>query len=292
MDMEARSSWKERLRAAGAGLASSGARLRGWVEGHREGREPRAAARIFSARRGDSERFGRYIRAPERIEHISRGGVHVPAIIHKDWVVLVPPIARTVLFVVLAIAWHDHPWWVLVVLGVLLALRMNRRGLTEGRRLSVFWALVVVAVTAYLALAVVRPWPAVVQILLVVVAALLWLAHDGVLWFYDVLILTNFNLYREFVDVHGLDYEYRKACGDLRSFTYNEPRLPLTTWRVCGAIFRRPDLGIMQFESAVQFDKPLNSFGPITHVNTFRTQFVQIREGKLRGPTPPPVNPL
>ncbi|HLZ37222.1 MAG TPA: hypothetical protein VKP64_05575 [Mycobacteriales bacterium] len=48
----------------------------------------------------------------------------------------------------------------------------------------------------------------------------------------------------------------------------------------------------MQFESAVQFDKPLNSFGPITHVNTFRAQFVEIREGKMRGSTPPPVNPL
>lgn len=202
--------WKERLRAAGAWLAFSGSRLGGWFDGHREGREARAPWWSGDGR-GDTNRFGRYIRHPERIERIRRGAADVPAIIHKDWVVLVPPVARTVLFVVLAVAWHDQPWRVFVVLGVLLALRVNRRGLSDGRRLSIFWALAVVGLTTYLALAVLEKWPVGVQLLVVIVAALLWLVHDGVLWFYDVLILTNYNLYREFVDVHGLDYDYRKA---------------------------------------------------------------------------------
>lgn len=238
-------------------------------------------------------RFGRDIRPPEEIASIERGdGTYMLAVVRRDWVVLVPPITRTALFLALTAVWHDRPWQVFVVIGALLALHVNRHGLRHGSRFAAVSAVVGIVVTTYLALRLLRPLAVGVQIPLVLILLLLWLANDYVLWFYDVLIVTNLNLHREFLDVHRLDYEYRKACGDLRSFTYNEPCLPLLTWRLLGAIFGRPDLGMIQFESAVQLDKPLNNYGPITHVNTFRAQFIGIREAKMRGSTPPPITPL
>src|SRR5512146_769687 len=107
MDREARPSWEERLRAAAAWLAVSGSRLGGWFDGHRQSREPRAVVR---GRKGGYKPV-REIHPPSRENRAHPPGrADVPAIIHKDWVVLVPPVARTVLFVVLAVAWHDQPW--------------------------------------------------------------------------------------------------------------------------------------------------------------------------------------
>jgi hypothetical protein len=331
MDMEARARWQEWLRAVAEWLGRFSSRFRVWITRHWRGQEQRrirfwekrrerrqrllepptyeelnrshawgravwgAIVATLLGHKDDLERFGKHICPPEEIAHITRGDPHVyePAVVRRDWIVLVPAIARTVIFVVLTFRWYRHPWQVFVFFGVFLALYANRRGLLQGNKSAFFWAAAEMGAIAYVTLAFLRPLWIGLQILLMLILLLLWFANDYVLWFYDVLIVTNLNLRRNFLDVHGLDYEYRKACGDLRSFTYNEPRIPLTTWRIWGEILRRPDLGIVQFESAVQLDKPLNNFGPITHVDTFTAQFIAIREAKMRrGPTPPPITPL